>query len=76
MYLGGRSRWVPVVIGRTWNDLSQNVTLFKESQKFAIVCDIFLAQTLVLKHKTQIELTQNTSQLSDHIMRRRKPWSQ
>ena len=41
-----------------------------------MVSDIFLAQTLVLKHRTQIELTQNTSQLSDHIMRQRKAWSQ
>ena len=52
MYLGGRSRWLPLVIGRTWNDLSQS------SPRFAI---FFLAQTLVLKRRTQIELTQNRS---------------
>ena len=67
MYLGGHSRWVPLVIGRTWNDLSQNVTVqVRHGLRY------FLAQNLVSKvskHRTQIELTQNTSQLSDHIMR-------
>ena len=57
MYLGGRSRWLPLVIGRAWNDLHVSQS------------DIFFAQTLVLKHRTQIELTQNKSELSDHIMR-------
>ena len=64
MYLGGHRRWVPLFIGRTRNDLSQNVTLYVRH-----CLRYFLAQTLVLKHRTQIELTQNTSQLSDHIMR-------
>ena len=58
MYLGGHGRWVPLFI---WKDTERLISkcISLRSTRFAI---IFLAQTLVLKHRTQIDLTQNTSQ--------------
>ena len=61
IYLGGNGRWVPLVIGRTDRMTYLKMWLFK----FAMVCDNFFflgggGQTLLLKHRAQIELTQNT----------------
>ena len=65
MHLGGHRRWVPLFI---WKDTERLISKCDSLRltRFAI---FFLAQTSVLKHRTQIELTQNKSQLPDHIMR-------
>ena len=61
MHLGGQSLGAPGY----WKDMERLISKCDSRHGLRY----FLAQALVLKHRTQIELTKNTSQLSDHITR-------